>query len=182
VKVDAVLSAAQHRENEWRAVREAIPSLDLHPQLAEELGEPEITIDRKGWELLVAVDGRRTVHAIARKLKLTEFDTCRLLKTLIDAGAVVLPEEETRRATRSAARDPHDDPKPPLRISSKDPGAAANGKVAPAKPGVAASKAASNDNNADKAKKAAAASDGDEARDGKRSRLPTVGRLRRRED
>ena len=94
----------------------------------------------------------------------------------------VLPEAETRRATRSAARDPHDDPKPPLRISSKDVGAASNGKAAPAKPGAAASKTASDDSKADKAKKVAAASDGEDARDGKRSRLPTVGRLRRREE
>src|SRR4051794_2392654 len=104
VKVETVLAAARRRADEWREIREAIPSLDVHPIMAEELGGREITLDGEHWSVLAALDGRRNVHALARKLKLSEFDACRILKLLIDGGAVVLPDAEARRA-RTARSD-----------------------------------------------------------------------------
>ena len=173
VKVETVLAAARRRAEEWREIREAIPSLDVHPVMAEELGGREITLDRDEWGVLAALDGRRNVHALARKLKLSEFDACRILKSLIDGGAVLLPDAEARRV-RSAHTEDGAEPRPPLRISSKKPRAGAGEEPPAGKPegGKAAGSSANG--------KKAASGDAEEANsDQKKSRLPTVARLRR---
>ena len=169
VKVETVLAAARRRADEWQEIRAVIPALDVHPLMAEELGPEAVTLDRQQWEVLAALDGRRTVHALARKLHLSEFDTCRILKSLIDDGAVVLPDAEAQRVARAnqarAESKEGAEPRPPLRISSKRPRPDDNG----------AAEAKSNPEPTPKSKDGSRSAEAD----GKRSRLPTVSRLRR---
>jgi hypothetical protein len=88
--VDSVLERARKRMEEWRALRETIPSLDLHPRLVVELEREEVTIDRQRWRIPTAIDGRRNLRAIGRGLHLSDFDVCRLINTMLADGIIEL--------------------------------------------------------------------------------------------
>lgn len=89
-KSDEVLAQARRRLDEWHELQEIIPSLDLQPRLVLDLSRTEVTLDRERWRMLTAVDGRRNLRAIGRQLNLSDFDVCRVLRTLIDDGIVQL--------------------------------------------------------------------------------------------
>jgi hypothetical protein len=88
--VDAVLDQARKRLDEWRDVQAVIPSLELHPHVVDSLPADEVTLSRERWRLVTAIDGRRSIRAIARSVGLTEYDTCRMVKSLMDEGIVEL--------------------------------------------------------------------------------------------
>jgi Domain of unknown function (DUF4388) len=90
LEVDSVLERARKRIEEWRALREAIPSLDLQPRLVVELEREQVTVDRQRWRVLTAIDGRRNLRAIGRGLRLCDFDLCRLINTMLVDGIIEL--------------------------------------------------------------------------------------------
>ncbi|HSS10930.1 MAG TPA: DUF4388 domain-containing protein [Acidimicrobiales bacterium] len=90
LEVDVVLDRARKRLDEWRLIQAVIPSLDLHPQVVDSLPADEVTLSRERWRLITAMDGRRSIRAIARSVGLTEYDTCRMVKSLMDEGVVEL--------------------------------------------------------------------------------------------
>ncbi|HLI23555.1 MAG TPA: DUF4388 domain-containing protein [Acidimicrobiales bacterium] len=92
LKVETVISRARKRLQEWHELQTVIPSMDLAPQLVIDLEQAEITIDRETWRLLTAVDGRRTLRAIGRLLDMSDFDACRVVRVLLEAGIVQLDE------------------------------------------------------------------------------------------
>jgi hypothetical protein len=63
------------------------------------LGDEQVTFDHD-WALLGAVDGRRPISALARRLDLG-FSAAASLKALIEAGAIELAPEPERIAHRS---------------------------------------------------------------------------------
>ncbi|HLI01377.1 MAG TPA: DUF4388 domain-containing protein [Acidimicrobiales bacterium] len=88
--VDDVLGRARKRLDEWRELQEAIPSLDLQPKLVLEMVRPQVTLDQERWRMLTAIDGRRNLRAIGRVINLSDFDVCRVVRSLIDDGIVEL--------------------------------------------------------------------------------------------
>src|SRR5437764_7008163 len=84
--VERVLLEASRRLDEWQQIEAAIPSMDLRPRVAPELMTSSVTIDADAWRFLVSVDGRRNLHALARKLGLSRFEARRRLKHMIDLG------------------------------------------------------------------------------------------------
>ncbi len=89
-KVDEVLAQARRRLDEWHELQELIPSLDLQPRLVLDLARSEVTFDRERWRMLTSIDGRRNLRAIGRVLNLSDFDVCRVMRTLIEDGIVEL--------------------------------------------------------------------------------------------
>ena len=53
---------------------------------------------------MTAIDGRRSIRAIARSVGFTEYDTCRTVKSLMDDGIVELTGPQL--ATSGAGREP----------------------------------------------------------------------------
>ena len=90
LEVDAVLAEARQRLVEWREIQVVIPSLDLHPRVVDSLPAEEVTLSRERWRMVTAMDGRRSIRAIARGIGFTEYDTCRMVKSLMDDGIVEL--------------------------------------------------------------------------------------------
>lgn len=88
--VEDVLAQARKRLDEWRELQEAIPSLDLQPKLVLEMVRPQVTLDQERWRMLTAIDGRRNLRAIGRVVNLSDFDVCRVVRTLLDDGIVEL--------------------------------------------------------------------------------------------
>jgi hypothetical protein len=90
LEVDEVLEAARRRMVDWREIQEVIPSLDLHPHVLDSLPADEVTLSKERWRMVTAIDGRRSIRAIARSVGFTEYDTCRMVKSLMDDGIVEL--------------------------------------------------------------------------------------------
>ncbi len=87
---ESVITEARRRLEEWHELQEIIPSLDLQPRLVLDLSQAEVTLDKQRWRMLTAIDGRRNLRAIGRVLNLSDFDVCRLVRSLIDDGVVEL--------------------------------------------------------------------------------------------
>jgi len=125
--------------DQWRDIQAVIPSLDARVRLAEELGVDQITIDRDRWELLVAMDGRRTVRELVRKTNRPILEVCHAIVELVDAGAVsvvALPAPATqgmRRAGKAPSARPSVDPEIPWGpgVESPHPGPGPNGAAVP---------------------------------------------------
>jgi hypothetical protein len=92
LKVEDVLARARVRLDEWRALTDRVPSLDVHPQIVTDLNVTEVTLDKERWRMLTTIDGRRNLRAIGRVLNLSDFEACRLLVDLLDAGVVDLDD------------------------------------------------------------------------------------------
>jgi hypothetical protein len=95
VELASAVSAAQQRLEEWREVETVIPSLDSVPRLREGLEATEITVSQEEWRILVSIDGRRTVGGIARRLGRKPVAVCKVLKPLVEHGAVGFERPET---------------------------------------------------------------------------------------
>jgi hypothetical protein len=133
--VETVLEGAGTRLREWQALQEALPSLDVQPRLAEDLVAAQVVIDQERWRVLTVIDGRRNLRAIGRTLALSDFDVCRLVKSLIDEGVVELDPRST--ALAPASRDavptippPGADPAVRLAAAGPSAGASAGASVA----------------------------------------------------
>jgi hypothetical protein len=86
--VDSVLEGARKRLEVWDRVESIIPSMDVQPRLARELGSRQVVIDQQAWRVLAAIDGRRTVGTLARVLSISAFELCQLLSRMVNDGLV----------------------------------------------------------------------------------------------
>jgi hypothetical protein len=112
--LDALLTRAHTRLEEWRKVQAAIPSLDLQPRPILDLDRQEVTLGRDQWRLLMAVDGRRSIRAVARMLGASEYDVCMTMHTLMEEGMLEVngPALPAPRPDRRAAAEPPADGSP----------------------------------------------------------------------
>lgn len=94
MRLETLLANAQRRLEIWRDVESVIHSFEAVPKLAEALNEDSLTLSQDSWKVLVAVDGRRNVAALAKRLDIELLEFCQLLKPLVVSGAVVLDQPE----------------------------------------------------------------------------------------
>ena len=90
IAVDVLLSEAQKRLGEWRAIEAVVPSMGCTVSLAPELEAESVTISRRQWKDLVAVVTAGDVSGVARRLSVGEYEACRSVKDLADAGLVAV--------------------------------------------------------------------------------------------
>jgi hypothetical protein len=88
VEIDDAVGALDRLLEEWREIQAVIPSLEVRPRLAPELGSDSIIIDAPRWRLLVSLDGRRSVRDLMHEQRRSVLDICNALKELIEEGAV----------------------------------------------------------------------------------------------
>jgi hypothetical protein len=110
---DAVLESARARLDEWRSLQAAIPTLELKPHLVTTLPAATITLDQDAWQLMLAIDGRRSVAAIARLLGVTSYELRRRLKVLLDDGIIELEAGLPRVPFDADVSQPQPSPSPP---------------------------------------------------------------------
>ena len=94
VNLDEVVEAGRHRLAVWQDVESVIHSFEAVPRLADSLGDDSLTVGQEHWKILVAVDGRRTLTALAKRLDIEVLEFCQLIKPLIESGAIVLEQPE----------------------------------------------------------------------------------------
>lgn len=94
IRLETVVAAGKKRLEMWREVESVIHSFEAVPRLAEALSDESLTISPDKWRILVAVDGRRSVAVLARRLDMELLEFCQMLKPMIESGAVVLDQPE----------------------------------------------------------------------------------------
>jgi hypothetical protein len=121
--VKPLLAEAQRWVAEWGEIQAVVPSLGVVVRLSTEIGKPEVMVRADQWRLLVAAAGRQVGDALD-ELDVGEFEGCRAVKDLVDAGLIFLqvgnetvmtaapasraqsePSERLRRGTRSRRRN-----------------------------------------------------------------------------
>jgi tetratricopeptide (TPR) repeat protein len=91
------------RVDEWSEMASGAPDTAVVPRLVESAGSGEgvLQLLPSEWEVLAAVDGERTLRAIARELGRAEFEVAKAVFSLTSAGVVELGKRA--RATPSGA-------------------------------------------------------------------------------
>ncbi len=87
------LEGGRKRLELWRQVEKVVHTFDAVPRLAEALSG-DITVDRDSWTVLVALDGRRSIAALAKRLNRDVLELCQVLEPLVKDGAVLLDQPE----------------------------------------------------------------------------------------
>jgi hypothetical protein len=112
VDVPEILAETARRLGEWADIQAIFPSLEVRPRLIPEAPEEGVLLDRDQWRVVAAIDGRRRVNAIIRVLDSTDFEVCRRLASLVEAGLVALDAPDPV-ALRPETVDPEDTADPP---------------------------------------------------------------------
>lgn len=91
-----LLIEAARRKDEWEnVISRRIPNVDLVPEFV--LPDPgdtgkQITLNTSEWIVLSKIDGLRSVRSIAKACRLSVYQTCRLLYSLIATDLLRLRE------------------------------------------------------------------------------------------
>lgn len=160
VSIENVIMEGSRRLDEWVRIKKKIPSMGIVFKMATAPGEGtfEISLKPTEWNLLLLVDGSRSVAELAEATSRTDFEVARIVYGLFSAGLlefasddeiVVLRAEREKReaeeAKRKAAAKPKEKPKraavqapeqepPPAAAPVEEKPAAKPAKKAGAKP------------------------------------------------
>ena len=88
-----VLIEGARRKDEWDYMSHEIPDLDHVPEFTlpenQDTGQ-QITLNTSEWVVLSKIDGSKSLRDVARQSGLSEFNTCRLLFSLIQNHLIKL--------------------------------------------------------------------------------------------
>ena len=115
IAVDVLLVEAQQRLRAWQAIEAVVPSMACTLRLTPELAHDSVTVSRQQWKELVAVAASGDVNGAMKTLALGEFDACRTIKELVDAGLVQVGKVPAppAQATPTQPAPPAKEPAPP---------------------------------------------------------------------
>ena len=99
----SLLMEAARRLDEWKVLARKIPGVDYIPVLKpRELGEP-VTLSPPEWNLVIRIDGRKSVEELARATNSNSFDTAKVLYGLVTSDLVDLRPNSAARPSPPAA-------------------------------------------------------------------------------
>jgi hypothetical protein len=103
----SLLMEAARRLDEWKVLSRKIPAVDYVPAfLTRDSAEP-VTLSPPEWNLVVKIDGKKTIEELARTVGLSSFETAKVLYGLITAGLVEMrPREAAVRPTTTTPSVP----------------------------------------------------------------------------
>jgi len=110
----SLLMEAARRLDEWKVLARKIPNVDSIPVLKpRELGEP-VTLSPPEWNLVIRIDGRKTVEELARATASNSFETAKVLYGLVTSDLVDMRPNTGARPAASApvAAPPAAEPAP----------------------------------------------------------------------
>ena len=101
----SLLMEAARRLDEWKVLARKIPGVDHIPVLKpRDLGEP-VTLSPPEWNLVIRIDGRKTVEELARATSSNSFDTAKVLYGLVTSDLVDMRAGNPAARTASSAAD-----------------------------------------------------------------------------
>ena len=107
VSVENIVMEGSRRLEEWNRIRKKVPSTDMVFKMATAPGEGtfEISLKPVEWNLLLLVDGTRSVAELAHETGRTDFEVARVIYGLFSAGLLEVPtDEEVERLRADRAR------------------------------------------------------------------------------
>jgi hypothetical protein len=95
-EVAPIVEQVQQLRRDWLAIEAVLPSLECRPGVVEDLDGDRVVLNKAGFRVLRVVDGDRNVREIARVAGRSVLEVCKVLKDLVEAGAVVVPTDPAR--------------------------------------------------------------------------------------
>jgi len=112
--IQQVILEAARRIDELNRIQKLIPSNNVIVRIVEvpEAGVEKINLRPEEWKVLAFVDGTITIHDIARKVNLPEFDVMRILYGLISSGLVkIVPKISEEKSIKLSESEKKEDDK-----------------------------------------------------------------------
>jgi hypothetical protein len=106
VKIEPVLAEAQTRLIEWQEIERFVPSMGASLTFVPEAPAPEITVTADQWRVLAAAGHAADVAGVVDAIGGSEFETCRTVKELVEAGLVRVEGRAPRAETIVVVADP----------------------------------------------------------------------------
>ncbi len=102
VSTESLLMEGARRIDEWSRMADKIPDSRVVPRLAPLDDGPESFIDLlpREWEILSIIDGERSLHEIAKRLVLPEFEVAKIIYGMLSTGLIeITPQEHDAAAS-----------------------------------------------------------------------------------
>ena len=139
----SLLMEAARRLDEWKVLARKVPDVDHVPVLKpRNMGEP-VTLSPPEWNLVIRIDGRKSVEELSRATSSNSFETAKVLYGLVTSDLVDMRPRDAhaKAAALAAAPSPASasssasSAPPPAAVSSGTaPGTARPGGIPPASP------------------------------------------------
>jgi hypothetical protein len=130
----SLLMEAARRLDEWKVLARKVPDVDHVPVLKpRSMGEP-VTLSPPEWNLVIRIDGRKSVEELSRATNSNSFETAKVLYGLVTGDLVDMRARDAtaRAAALAAAPSPASRPPPAAAQAPARPGAASQAPGAPA--------------------------------------------------
>jgi hypothetical protein len=103
VSIENVIMEGSRRLDEWNRIKKKIPSTDIVFKMATAPGEGtfEISLKPIEWNLLLLVDGTRSVAELAVQTNRTDFEVARIVYGLFSAGLLEFASDEEAAVSRA---------------------------------------------------------------------------------
>jgi len=102
----SLLMEAARRLDEWKVLARKIPGVDYIPVLrARDVGEP-VTLSPPEWNLIIRIDGRRTVDELGRLTNTNSFETAKVLYGLVTSDLVDMRSNSSASRGTSPGTEP----------------------------------------------------------------------------
>jgi hypothetical protein len=102
----SLLMEAARRLDEWKVLSRKIPGVDHVPVLVPRETPEPVTLSPVEWNVLIKIDGRKSIEELARALESSSFDTSKILYGLVTGGLVEIRSRESVRQSVAAPATP----------------------------------------------------------------------------
>ena len=94
----SLLMESARRLDEWKVLSRKIPGVDYVPVFIPRATPEPVTLSPLEWNLVIHVDGARTVEELARAMDMSSFETAKIVYGLITGGLVEMRSRDPGRA------------------------------------------------------------------------------------
>jgi hypothetical protein len=110
----SLLMEAARRLDEWKVLSRKIPGMEYVPRfIKRDVAEP-VTLSPVEWNLVIAMDGKKSLAEIARVMGTSAFDAAKVVYGLITSGLVEMrPRDAGRPASTASMASTASSPAPP---------------------------------------------------------------------
>jgi hypothetical protein len=99
----SLLMEAARRLDEWKVLSRRIPGTEYIPSILPRTTAEPVTVSPPEWNLVIRLDGRRSIEEIARAMGVSAFEVSKVLYGLITAGLVEMRNKDTVRPASPTA-------------------------------------------------------------------------------
>ncbi len=92
--LELLVQGARHMD-EWEMVSAKIPSFEVVPSFADQLPDTTLSFTRNEWQVLMWVDGQRSVREISDQFPESTFEVAKAVVSLVDKGVLKIIERKS---------------------------------------------------------------------------------------